>query len=419
MSLDSSLGPPDLGSPDIGSPDLGSSGASIGRAGLIQRTIARLLPKPDTGHLRLVLPNGGCMELASGNGGSHVTMIVHRWRALWRMLRSGETGFSDGYIAGDWSTTDLVGVLDFFFRNEAAFAGLSNSRIGRFLSRQRHRANENTRTGSRRNIAAHYDLGNEFYRHWLDRDMNYSSAIYDDQPSLEAAQQNKLARVCHHLDLGGGERVLEIGCGWGALADHLVRNFNTIVTGVTLSRAQLEYARQRLASEIEAGRAAIRLQDYRDIVGRFDRIVSIEMFEAVGERYWPVFFEKLRSSLAKGGTAVLQIITISSARFETYRQSPDFIQRHIFPGGMLPTADIVESAAAKAGFNLADRESFGQSYAKTLREWRRRFLESWRDIEPLGFDANFRRTWEYYLAYCEIGFLSNAIDVSIFKLKHR
>jgi cyclopropane-fatty-acyl-phospholipid synthase len=387
-----------------------------GPSRLAIQMIERLLPRIQSGHLRLALPNGQHLDLGRRDNGNDVTINVHRWRALRRIWLSGEAGFSDGYIAGDWSTNNLVGVLDFLIRNETALTEMAGSGAGRFLGWLRHRANENTRTGSRKNIAAHYDLGNEFYRHWLDQGMNYSSAIYEPELSLEAAQRNKLERVSRHLDLKGGERVLEIGCGWGSLAEHLVRRHDATVTGVTLSRSQLDYTRERLGTEIEAGKADILLQDYRDIDGSFDRIVSIEMFEAVGERYWPLYFEKLRSSLVKGGVAVLQIITIAPSRFNTYRACPDFIQRHIFPGGMLPTAEIVEDYAAKAMLTVTDRESFGLSYAHTLRDWRDRFLGSWPEIEPLGFDMKFRRMWEYYLAYCETGFRHDAIDVSIFRL---
>ena len=345
-------------------------------------------------------------------------MTMHRWRALWRILRFGEVGFSGGYIAGDWSTTDLVGLLDFLLQNETAFARVSRSGVARILGHLRHRANANTLAGSRRNIAAHYDLGNAFYRLWLDEGMNYSSAIYAPGLSLEAAQQNKLERIASHLDLSGGERILEIGCGWGALAQHLVRTFDANVTGVTLSRSQLAYARGRLTAEIAAGKVGICLQDYRDISGRFDRIVSVEMFEAVGERYWPLYFEKVRASLAEGGIAVLQIITIEPSRFDDYKTRPDFIQRHIFPGGMLPTAGHIAQAARKANLEVTFQESFGESYARTLQEWRHRFLDAWQEIEPLGFDAHFRRMWEYYLAYCEVGFSCKAIDVGIFRLTH-
>jgi len=387
-----------------------------GPSRLAIQMIEGLLPRIHSGHLRLALPHGQHLDLGRRDNGNDVTITVHRWRALRRIWLSGEAGFSDGYIAGDWSTNNLVGVLDFLIRNETALAEMAGSSVARFLGWLRHRANENTRAGSRKNIAAHYDLGNEFYRHWLDQGMNYSSAIYEPELSLEAAQRNKLERVSRHLDLKGGERVLEIGCGWGSLAEHLVRRHDATVTGVTLSRSQLEYARERLTAEIAAGKAALLLQDYRDIAGRFDRIVSIEMFEAVGERYWPLYFEKLRSSLVKGGVAVLQIITIAPSRFNAYRACPDFIQRHIFPGGMLPTAELVEDYAAKAMLEVTGRESFGLSYARTLQEWRDRFLVSWPDIEALGFDMKFRRMWEYYLAYCETGFRHDAIDVSIFRL---
>jgi cyclopropane-fatty-acyl-phospholipid synthase len=387
-----------------------------GLARLVTRMIGRLLPQVQSGHLRLVLPNGGQLDLGRRENGNDVTITFHHWRALQRLWLSGEAGFSDGYIAGDWSTNNLMGVLDFLIRNETAFAGVASSRAARLFGWLRHRANENTRTGSRKNIAAHYDLGNEFYRHWLDQGMNYSSAIYEPELSLEDAQRNKLERVSRYLDLKGGERVLEIGCGWGSLAEHLVRGYDAAVTGITLSRSQLDFARERLTAEIEAGKAAVLLQDYRDIVGRFDRIVSIEMFEAVGERYWPLYFEKLRSSLVKGGVAVLQIITIAPSRFGAYRNCPDFIQRHIFPGGMLPTAEIVEAHAAKAMLEVTGRESFGLSYARTLSDWRDRFLGAWPEIEALGFDTRFRRMWEYYLAYCEAGFRHDAVNVSIFKL---
>ncbi|EJN12338.1 methyltransferase, cyclopropane fatty acid synthase [Bradyrhizobium sp. YR681] len=395
-----------------------ASGVATPSSRFTTRLIERLLPRAVSGHLRITLPNGSYLDLGKRDSGSNVTLTVHRWRALWRTLLSGEAGFSSGYIAGDWSTGDLVGVLDFLMRNEAAFAPAAESRLARIFGCLRHRANDNTRTGSRRNIAAHYDLGNAFYRHWLDQGMNYSSAIYPSDLSLEAAQQYKLERISQCLDLKGGERVLEIGCGWGAMAEHLVRRFGSTVTGVTLSESQLDYARDRLSAEIAAGHAAILFQDYRDIAGRFDRIVSIEMFEAVGERYWPVYFEKLRSSLVQDGAAVLQIITIASSRFDAYRKRPDFIQRHIFPGGMLPTTEIIEDCAAKAALKVTGRESFGPSYARTLREWRHRFLARWQDIESLGFDTRFRRMWEYYLAYCEVGFLHGAIDVSLFKLTH-
>jgi cyclopropane-fatty-acyl-phospholipid synthase len=343
-------------------------------------------------------------------------MTVHRWRGLLRILREGEDGFTNGYLDGDWSTPDLAALLDLGMRNDAALSGRTRRWL-LSLARNRfvHALRANTRRGSRRNIAAHYDLGNDFFRPWLDAGMNYSSALFTGAETLEQAQEVKLARIAELLALTGGEHVLEIGCGWGALAERLVRHDGARVTGITLSREQLAFARTRLAKEIDGRRADVRLLDYRDVDGRFDRIASVEMIEAVGERYWPVYFQKLRACLQAGGYAVLQAITIDDSRFADYRKNPDFIQRYIFPGGMLPTRSIMLREAARAGLRLVTHEAFSDSYARTLREWRLRFLRAWPSIERLGFDQRFRRMWEYYLAYCEVGFRTGAIDVGFFK----
>jgi cyclopropane-fatty-acyl-phospholipid synthase len=287
--------------------------------------------------------------------------------------------------------------------------------LTRLRNRILHRSRNNTLRGSRRNIAAHYDLGNAFYARWLDAGMNYSSALYHGDETLESAQLAKLDRAAELLDLSGGERVLEIGCGWGALAARLIDRYQASVKGLTLSVEQLAHCRDRLAGRPFEGQ----LQDYRYENGRYDRVVSIEMLEAVGERFWPVYFAKLRECLAATGVAVLQVITIREDRYETYRSQPDFIQRYIFPGGMLPTPAIIEREAEQQGFKLVHHESFGQSYARTLAEWRSRFLQAWPAIEPLGFDARFRRMWEYYLTYCEVGFSQKLIDVGFFKLEPR
>ncbi|MGA7803534.1 class I SAM-dependent methyltransferase, partial [Bradyrhizobium sp.] len=338
-------------------------------------------------------------------------------RAVWRILLEGEDGFSSGYIDDDWTTPDLASVLDLGMRNETALTPQTKNWLLSFaFNRVGHALRANTRRGSRRNIAAHYDLGNDFFRPWLDAGMNYSSALYRGDETLERAQQRKLDRIAELLALRGGEKVLEIGCGWGALAERLLRSFGANVLGVTLSRQQLGYAEARLAAEIERGQAELRFLDYRDIEGRFDRIASIEMSEAVGARYWPVYFAKLRACLEIGGIAVIQAITVAEERFDAYRRRPDFIQRHIFPGGMLPTQSIIEREAARAGLKLVFHESFGDSYARTLREWRKRFLQAWPKLEALDFNARFRRLWEYYLAYCEIGFRSGSVDVGFYKL---
>jgi cyclopropane-fatty-acyl-phospholipid synthase len=279
------------------------------------------------------------------------------------------------------------------------------------------RLKANSRRGSRSNIMSHYDLGNDFFRLWLDETMLYSSAIWDEStPDLERAQQNKLARIVDWLDLRGGEKVLEIGCGWGALARRLAQS-GAHVTGLTLSPAQLAFAEKSLTDDSAAARVDLRLQDYRDVSGQFDRVVSIEMIEAVGQAYWPAYFGKIAEVLKPGGRALIQAITIENSRFDDYRAQPDFIQRHVFPGGFLPCPATMAEQAGRAGLRIVAVESFGLSYARTLAEWRKRFEAHWQEISPLGFDERFRRLWTYYLCYCEAGFREKATDVSFYLLE--
>ena len=386
------------------------------RQAAIARLVGYALPELDAGRLRVTLPNGDVVGCTGAASGPEATLVVRRWRALWRMLRGGEHGFSDGYVNGEWTTPDLGALLQLGALNERTISRRGRgSVLTRLRNRILHRSHDNTLHGSRRNIAAHYDLGNAFYAHWLDAGMNYSSALYQGEETLEAAQLAKLDRAAELLDLSGGERILEIGCGWGALAERLIDRYRASVKGLTLSVEQLAHCRTRLANRPFEGR----LQDYRYEKGRYDRIVSVEMLEAVGERFWPVYFAKLRECLAVTGVAVLQVITIREDRYEAYRSQPDFIQRYIFPGGMLPTSAVIERQAKQQGFELVEHSSFGPSYARTLAEWRTRFLNAWPAIESLGFDARFRRMWEYYLTYCEVGFRSGLIDVGFFKLAPR
>jgi cyclopropane-fatty-acyl-phospholipid synthase len=369
------------------------------------------------GRLHIVLPTGETVARHGAIAGPEASIVLRHWRGAWRLLTDGEDGIARGYIDGDWSTPDLAQLLELGMRNEAAVTPQTKWRLPGFVgNRIRHAFRANTRRGSRRNIAAHYDLGNDFFQPWLDSGMNYSSALFAGGETLEQAQNRKLDRIAELLALDGGERVLEIGCGWGALAERLIRAHGATVCGITLSTEQLAHARARLAGAIANGRADLRLVDYRDVAGRFDRIASIEMIEAVGESYWPAYFAKLRACLAAGGAALIQAITIDEGRFAGYRAHPDFIQRYIFPGGMLPTRSIIEREAERAGLKLIHHESFGDSYVRTLREWRSRFLHAWPKLEALGFDQRFRRMWEYYLVYCETGFRCRAIDVGFFKL---
>lgn len=392
------------------------AGRARRRPNIIGRLLDRSLPHLQTGRLEIALPNMAIVARRGDGAGPEAILTMRRWRALWRLLSEGEDGFCNGYIDGDWTTPDLVKLLDLGAGNESALAPQTKKWLLSFLrNRIGHALHANTRRGSRRNIAAHYDLGNDFFGPWLDSGMNYSAALYAGDETLERAQDRKLDRIGELLRLRGGETILEIGCGWGALAERLIRHHGASVRGITLSTEQLRYATARLAAEIQDGRADMRLQDYRDVTGRFDRIASIEMVEAVGERYWPVYFAKLRACLATGGIALLQAITIDDTRFSQYRKRPDFIQRHIFPGGMLPTSAILEREAARAGLKLTHHQSFGASYERTLHEWRRRFLQTRPKLEALKVDARFQRLWDYYLAYCEVGFRHRVVDVGFFQ----
>jgi len=389
----------------------------------LRRALVRLLANVACGSIEVVLPDG---ERLAGRGslpGPHAAIALQRWRPLARLALAGDIGLAESYRDGDWTTPDLTALLEFGIRNEASWGGtLDASSPVRWCLRALHAARANTRRGSRQNIAFHYDLGNDFYAQWLDPALIYSSALYREQAqSLEAAQAAKLERVIELLrlpSLRADAQVLEIGCGWGAMALEIARRHPARLTGLTLSAEQLAHAQRCVDAAGATAAIDLRLQDYRDVGGEFDRIVSIEMLEAVGERYWPVYFETLQARLRPGGVAVLQVITIGDAHFDKYRRGADFIQRFIFPGGMLPSPGAMRSAAECAGLTLDTAERFGASYAATLVEWRNRFLRAWPAIAALGFDETFRRLWEYYLCYCEAGFRAGRVNVGIYTLTH-
>ncbi|HME85531.1 MAG TPA: cyclopropane-fatty-acyl-phospholipid synthase family protein [Roseiarcus sp.] len=387
------------------------------RLGLLEPLVANLRG----GRLRIVLPNGRAIVSPADRGGLQGTLVIERWRALRRLALGGDVGFAEAYVDGDWTSPDPVALLRIAAHNfEPLREATQGSALFRWADRLRHLARGNTRRGSRRNIMAHYDLGNDFYELWLDPTMQYSSALWtEDTPDLEAAQALKLNRVVELLDLSGGESVLEIGCGWGSLATRLAETEGAGVTAITLSPAQLAFARARATSRGCDRRVDFRLLDYRDVSGRFDRVVSIEMLEAVGEARWPRYFQTVAKSLKAGGRAVLQTITIDEAYYEHYRRNPDFIQKHVFPGGFLPSKPALEAQIEQAGLRVVERQSFGSSYARTLAEWRTRFLSRWPEVAALGFDDRFRRLWDYYLAYCEAGFAEGTIDVTLLSIAHR
>ncbi|MBU6449142.1 MAG: cyclopropane-fatty-acyl-phospholipid synthase family protein [Rhodospirillales bacterium] len=380
--------------------------------------LRRLLSKLRYGRLTCVLPDGSLLEGQGVLPGPDAVIELHNTRLLHAMLLNGEAGFYESYFTGAWSSPDLTALLTLAGLNEASAAPDGLFAIpALLLNRLRHAARANTRAGARRNITAHYDLGNDFYAAWLDASMLYSSGVYaraDD--TLEAAQAAKLALIADWLDTPRGGAVLEIGCGWGALARHLGAA-GARVTGLTISPAQLAYAQDVVAEAGMGEQVELVLRDYRDETGSYDRIVSVEMLEAVGEAYWPVYFRALRARLKPGGRAILQVITMDESHYAAYRRTPDFIQRHVFPGGMLPTKSAIAEQALAAGLVPGRLQNFGASYARTLADWRSRFLAAWPRIEAMGFDARFRRLWTYYLCYCEAGFASARVDVGLYELK--
>jgi cyclopropane-fatty-acyl-phospholipid synthase len=382
--------------------------------------LKRLLKQVQHGRLVLSLPGGEVIAVNGRLPGPEAKIAIVKWNSLRRLLTGGDIGFAQAYIEGEWTSPHLTSVIRFAARNRDTLTStLRGSGWMRALNRISHLLNANTRRGSRRNIEAHYDLGNDFYARWLDPSMLYSSAIWNETThSLESAQEQKLQYIAEKLALEGGEKILEIGCGWGALAGYLANYRNAHVTGITLSPSQLTWAKAVVENVGLSDAVDLRLQDYRDVQGQFDRIVSIEMFEAVGEAYWPDYFATLKRCLKSGGRAVLQVISIEETRYENYRRKADFIQKFIFPGGFLPSDKVLERDLAKAGLVLKETEHFGHSYALTLAEWRQRFIANWPEIEKLGFDDKFRRLWEYYLCYCEGGFEEGAINVGLYTIEH-
>lgn len=388
--------------------------------GLGARIVGRFIAGLEFGRLRVVLPSGAVVEKAGLEDGPDAVIVVRRWRMLRRLISSGDIGFAEAYMDGDWTTPDLTSVIRLAARNNDALApAITGSTVMRLANRIFHVLHPNTRKGARKNIEAHYDLGNEFYSQWLDPSMLYSSAIWTDETrTLDEAQQHRLDRIRQKLELSGGETVLEIGCGWGALAEHLAVEADARVTGITLSPSQLAWARGVIEKAGKADQVDLRIQDYRDVEGAYDRIVSIEMFEAVGEAYWPSYFDAIRRGLKRGGSALLQIISIEEKRYHAYRKNADFIQKYVFPGGFLPSDSALSTEIRRAGLALKDVEHFGKSYARTLADWCTRFRAAWPAIALLGFDERFKRLWEYYLCYCEAGFEEGSINVGFYTLKH-
>ncbi|GAB3494443.1 cyclopropane-fatty-acyl-phospholipid synthase family protein [Curvibacter fontanus] len=386
------------------------------------RSVLRLLERLRHGTLSLQLPDGTQLRYGKGDA-PHASLVLHDWAVFGATIKSGDIGFAESYMAGQWSSHDLAALLRLFIRNRQDLEDLVyGSWLGSLYYRLRHLFHRNTKANSRKNIHAHYDLGNAFYRLWLDETMNYSSAWFEGNLAgdMVAAQQAKVRRALRMAGVQPGDRVLEIGCGWGALAEMAVTEFDASLTGVTLSTEQLGWAQERMGKlgAEAAGRADLRLQDYRDINdGPYDAVCSIEMIEAVGREYWPTYFESVARLLKTGGRACIQSIVIEDRLFDRYVQSTDFIQQYIFPGGCLPCPAEFRRQAEAAGLKVVDALPFGPDYAETLRRWRHQFLAERQRILPLGFDERFMHLWEFYLAYCEAAFDEANIDVVQYTLQ--
>jgi len=379
----------------------------------------RLLDRPKHGAVTVTFPNGRSRTVGDPRTGEHAVLKLNNFKVLKEAMRRGTVGFAASYIAGDIEVDDLTALFRFFLQNRDI---MENANPGIFRRAAQdlayHLSRANTKEGSKENISEHYDLGNDFYGEWLDPSMTYSSAVFTSgNQGLEEAQYAKYHRVADMAGVKAGESVLEIGCGWGGMAETVARDYKAHLRGITLSAEQLKFATERMRRQGLDDLATLVFEDYRDTTGSFDHIVSIEMIEAVGEEHWPTYFKAVHDRLKPGGTAAIQAITILEDEFEGYKAGPDFIQRYIFPGGMLLTKTAMQEQGDKAGLVLEKSETFRLSYAKTLRLWRERFLERWPMIAPLGYDEEFKRKWVYYLCYCEAGFAEGNIDVGIYQYR--
>jgi cyclopropane-fatty-acyl-phospholipid synthase len=365
------------------------------------------------GRLDIHLPDGRTFRVEGKAPGPVAEVTVTNPEVFSRMVRDGDLGFCEAYLDAWWTTPDLMGLMDVLHEGGEVDYAFPGRRLARAYERVRFWLHSNSRRQAKKNISYHYDLGNDFYGLWLDDTMTYSSALFSTgQESLEAAQIAKYARMVDEIGAQPGDHVLEIGCGWGGFAEYAAKERGLRVTGLTISKEQLKFARERIERAGLSDRVEFRLQDYRDETGTYDGIASIEMFEAVGEKYWPSYFHTLRDRLKPGKKAALQIITVADPRWEAYRRSVDFIQKYIFPGGMLPAPSVLRAEVEKAGLNVARTFEFGQSYSQTLRRWHESFNDRWDDVSRHGFDDRFRRMWNFYLASCAASFRSGNCDVT-------
>ncbi|SFR05108.1 SAM-dependent methyltransferase [Poseidonocella sedimentorum] len=375
--------------------------------------------KLNNGRADFVMPDGRRFRVEGQNPGPVAELHIHSDDVFARLIREGDLGFCEAYVDGDWSCPDLQAFQDLIHTgNEAVYDGFPGQRLVTLYEKFRFWLQSNHKTQARKNISYHYDLGNDFYSLWLDDTMTYSSALFETgQESLEAAQRAKYASMVDQIGAQPGDHVLEIGCGWGGFAEYAAKERGLRVTGLTISQEQFNFAKERVEKAGISDQVTLKLQDYRDERGQYDGIASIEMFEAVGEKYWPVYFNTVRDCLKPGKCGTFQIITVQDARWEVYKRGVDFIQKYIFPGGMLPCPRLLREHVAGAGLEVARHFEFGQSYSQTLRRWHESFNDRWDEIAALGFDARFHRMWDFYLTSCAAAFASGTTDVTQITLR--
>ncbi len=385
------------------------------RYNMAKKAILKIAPMLPCGTISLTFPEGDTHQFKGKKKGVEAALSVVDRNGLLRIIKDGKMGFCEAYMAGEVETNTLVNIIEYAaVNNQIVEDKLRMNPLSWLFTRLGHIMRRNSKTGSRKNISYHYDLGNDFYALWLDQTMTYSSAVFeDDDMALADAQNTKYRKLAEMADLQAGDHVLEIGCGWGGFAEFAATEYDVKLTCITISQEQFDFATARMAQAGLSDKVEIKLTDYRDLESQsFDKVVSIEMFEAVGMAYWPVYFNKVSDVLRNGGKAALQVITIDDSEFESYRTTPDFIQKYIFPGGMLPSMEKLSPPIEAAGMKLTEAKGYGLHYAKTLEQWRIDFIDQWPNIVKSGqFDMKFKRMWELYLAYCEGGFKSGMIDV--------
>ena len=384
-----------------------------------EKVLINFLNKIKYGNLEVKFPSGDIKNFNGKEADVSASIEIHNYKFLSYILKRGSVGYAEAYIKGFYSTSNLTNLLILSHKNENYFLENTNSNIFYLtLSKIKHFLKDNSKSQSKKNIKYHYDLGNNFYEKWLDQSMTYSSAIFDHQNiNLSDAQKNKYKKIADSLSLNENSKTLEIGCGWGGFSSYIAKNYKCKVDAITISKEQYNYTASKIQKEGLGEKVLVQFKDYRDVRKKYSKIASIEMFEAVGKKYWSNYFEIIHNSLSENGKAALQIITINEKRARDYQTRPDFIQQYIFPGGMLPTKKQLEFSAKEVGLKCLELFSFGKSYAKTLNIWNSQFQDSWKDVSNIGFDIQFKRMWEYYFSYCETGFLTNSTDVSHFLIK--